>query len=302
MSRFYIFASADLDTELFIVKARILCYNTATMKKYALIFLILCLCCTFFGCSQAEEPTPTPTAAPTALPEFVPETVGNTGKPDELKLYRDFLELNYVPLTTACGFISGLGLCDLDLDGAAEMLLFDAGASSSMGVQFFDIEDGAVVCVSASRVEVGSLFKGSSFDKRHYVDTVDFAAFRLVELADGQLFFTVTSRNGDDTLRFTERFRFGRDGNDMLTLSCLCCANEGYDPETGEKKYTVYTRDDDTLTDAEYAEINAALDAAADMGYRLSGAFVWENESFSSEYSGIMALYDAIADGYTPAV
>ena len=272
------------------------------MKKYALIFLILCLCCTFFGCSEAEEPVPAPTAAPTALPEFVPETVGNTEKHDEFELYRDFLELNYVPLTSACGFISGLGLCDLDLDGTAELLLFDAGASSSMGVQFFDVEDGAVVCVSASRVEVGSQFKGRSFDKRHYVDTVDFAAFRLIELADGQLFFTVTSRNGDDALRFTERLRFGRDENDMLTLSCLCCTNEGYDTETGEKKYTVYTRDDDTLTDEEFAEINATLDSAADLGCSVSGAFVWDSESYSSEYSGIMALYDAVTDGYTPAV
>ena len=271
------------------------------MKKCIILFLVLCLCCTAGGCSETEEAPPAPTAAPTALPEFVPSTV-ETATHDEFELYRDFLELNYVPLTTACGFISGVGLCDLDLDGSAELLLFDAGASSSMGVQFFDIEDGKAVCVSASRVEVGSQFKGSSFDKRHYVDTVDFAAFRLIELADGQLFFTVTSRNGDDALRFTERFRFGRDGNDMLTLSCLCCANEGYDADTGERKYAVYTRDDATLSDAEYASINAALDSAADLGCTPSGFFIWDAESFSSEYSGVMAMYDAAAAGYVPAV
>ena len=268
-----------------------------------IFFLVLCLCCTAGGCSKTEEAPPTPTAAPTALPEFVPSTAGNKDEThDEFALYRDFLELNYVPLTTACGFISGVGLCDLDLDGCAELILFDAGASSSMGVQLFDVEDGKAVCVSASRVEVGSQFKGSSFDKRHYVDTVDFAAFRLIELADGQLFFTVTSRNGDDTLRFTERFRFGRDENDRLTLSCLCCANEGYDPETGERKYAVYTRDDETLTDEEYASINAALDTAADQGCTPSGCFLWDDERFGSEYSGVMAMYDAAVAGYTPAV
>ena len=273
------------------------------MKRYVLVFLVLCLCCTACGGSQEEQAVPSPTAAPTALPEFVPSTAGRDSEPhDEIKLYRDFLELNYVPLTTACGFISGVGLCDLDLDGHAELLLFDAGASSSMGVQLFDAEDGNVVCVSASCVEVGSEFKGASFDKRHYVDTVDFSAFRLVELSDGQLFFTVTSRNGDDTLRFTERFRFGRDEKDLLTLSCLCCANEGFDPETGDKKYTVYTRDDDTLSDEEYAAINELLDSAADLGCTPSGFFLWDSELFSSEYSGVMAMYDAAAESYTPAV
>ena len=122
-----------------------------------ILLLVLCLCCTAGGCSQTEEAPSTPTAAPTALPEFVPSTAGNKDEThDEFALYRDFLELNYVPLTTACGFISGVGLCDLDLDGCAELILFDAGASSSMGVQLFDVEDGKAVCVSASRVEVGS--------------------------------------------------------------------------------------------------------------------------------------------------
>ena len=275
------------------------------MKKYFSLFLVLCLCCTVCGCSPAEEPavSSAPTAAPTALPEFVPSTVGNENENhDEFRLYRNFLELNYVPLTTACGFISGVGLCDLDLDGSAELILFDAGASSSMGVQLFDLEDDEVVCVSASCVEVGSQFKGSSFDKRHYVDTVDFNAFRLIELADGQLFFTVTSRNGDDTLRFTERFRFGRDDRDRLTLSCLCCANEGYDPETGERKYAVYTRDDETLGEEEYAAVNASLDAAADQGCTPSGFFLWDGELFGSDYSGVMAMYDAAVENYTPAV
>ncbi len=268
--------------------------------------MILCLCGTVCGCSapaeSAPSAAPTATAAPTALPEFVPSDVAQSeGERAEFKLYRDFLGLEYVPLTQCCGFISGVGLCDLDLDGVAELLLFDAGASSAMGVQFFDIENGQVVCVSASCVEVGSLYKGESFDKRHYVNTVDFSAFRLVEDAQGDIFFTVTSMNGDDTLRFIERFRFGcADG--MLTLTALCCANEGYDGETGEKKYTVYTRDDETLTDAEYAAINAALDSAADMGYELSGCFHWESEAYSTEYSGVMAMFDAAAAGYMPAV
>lgn len=272
------------------------------MKKYAIIFLILCLCGTLFGCSDPERPAPTPTAAPTALPEFVPSTVEETETHEEFALYRDFLELNYVPLTSCCGFISGLGLCDLDLDGCAELLLFDAGASSSMGVQFFDIEDGSVVCVSASCVELGSLYKGQSFDRRHYVDTVDFSAFQLIELSDGQLFFTVTSRNGDDTLRFTERFRFGRDEADLLTLSCLCCSNEGYDAETGEKKYTVYTRDDETLSQEEYDAVNLALDSATNMGYSLSGHFIWDDASFGSEYGALMNLYEAVVEAYVPVI
>lgn len=272
------------------------------MKKYLLLFLVLCLCCTVCGCSSESEAVPSPTAAPTALPEFVPSTEdGEFVIHNEIKLYRDFLELNYVPLTTCCGFISGVGLCDLDLDGQAELILFDAGASSSMGVQFFDVEDNQVVCVSASCVEVGSLFKGSGFDKRHYVDTVDFSSFRLIEQADGQLFFTVTSMNGDDDRRFVERFRFScKDG--QLTLICLCCANEGYNTQTGELKYRVYTRDDETLTDEEYAKINTDLDLAADLGYQVSGHFLWEDESYSSEYPGVMAMFDATAAEYIPAV
>lgn len=276
------------------------------MKKTLIILVVLCLCCTLGACSANKESvppaTPAPTQAPTALPEFVPSAPEEaTGERQEFALYREFLGVNYVPLTQSCTFISGVGLCDLDLDGVAELILFDAGASSAMGVQFFDIADGEVVCVSASCVEVGSRYKGAGFDKRHYVNTADFSAFRLVENGVGEVFFTVTSMNGDDTLRFIERFRFGcNDG--LLTLSALCCANEGYDGETGEKKYTVYTRDDETLSEQEYNAINQMLDTANDLGYTLSGFFHWQGEDFSTEYGGVMAMFDMAVQGYVPAV
>ena len=276
-------------------------YNACIMKKTILFLLVLCLCCTACGCGKTAAPAPTPTAAPTPLPELIPTTALPAEEHDEFTLYRDFLELNFVPLTTCCGFISGVGLADLDLDGTAELIVFDAGASSSMGVQFFDVINGEVECVSASRTEVGTLFAGTNFDKRHYVDAVDFSAFRLIELADGQLFFTASSMNGDDTLRFSERFRFGcREG--ALTLECLCTANSGYDPETGECRYTVYTLDDATLSEEEYAGINAALDSAADMGYTVSGCFSWESDSYGTDYPGVMAMFDAAAAAYVPAV
>ena len=45
--------------------------------------------------------------------------------------------------------ISGLGFIDLDLDGTPELVVFDQGASATMGVHLFDLSGDWVYCVSS---------------------------------------------------------------------------------------------------------------------------------------------------------
>ena len=217
-------------------------------------------------------------------------------------LYRDCLRENYERLVECCGgFLSGVGFIDLDLDGAPEMLLFDAGASSSMGVQFFDIVGGAVECVSASSVDVGTLLGGPDFDPTLYVNTVDFAAFRLMEDRSGALYFAVTSYNGSEELQYSERIRFTRRG-EALALETLVCQQSAYDPNTMALLYTVYTSGDTPISQEEYEQHIAQLDSAHDLGYEAAGRFLWEGEGYALDEEGFFAMFEDAAARYVPAI
>lgn len=283
------------------------------MKKKMCIVLSLLLLCALAACGQrAPEtaPTPEPTVTPVpAMPTPVPTAtpviiVENTPAPqgEWAQAYRSYLLEHFEGLSRACyGFVAGVGFMDLDLDTVPELLLFDAGASSSMGVQFFDLVEGRVECVSASSVDVGVNYGGEYYAPGVYVNTTDFRAFRLAEGADGSLYFHVTSHNGAEDFRYSELVRFGS-ADGVLTLQSLACSQTSVDPETQETRYTVYTRGDAPITQAEYEAVLADTAAAADLGYEGAGALIWENAAYGQGLAGFTAMLDAAISAYVPAL
>ena len=198
--------------------------------------------------------------------------------------------------------MAGLGFIDLDLDTVPELLVFDAGASSSMGVQLFDIVNGRVECVSASSVAVGDAFGGEYFDPRLNVNTTAFESFRLKEGADGALYFEVTSHNGAEDLRYSELIRFTRSAADVLVLQTLACQQTAVDPATQTELYTVYTVGDQPIEQSAYDAIIAQADSALDYGYEAGGVFLWEDKGYGQDILGFNAMLEAALEKYVPAL
>lgn len=225
--------------------------------------------------SDTDIADPEPTEPPASeSPSPSPEVVDDT---EVLDTYRSFLSENYQALSDACyGGISGIGFIDLDCDGSREMIIFDAGASASMGVQFFDIYDGKVECVSANMQSLGDTFGGSHFTKT-YVNANFFEDFRLVEdLKTGERFFLVESGNGSIEFSYRELIRFGRDGDDMLTLTPLFYVQEEYDLETGDVTSAFYRINNEDASEKDYSDANSAfLGNIIDLGLEAQGVFAW---------------------------
>lgn len=201
--------------------------------------------------------------------------------------YRAFLAENYERLYEACyGGISGIGFIDLDCDGYREMLLFDAGASASMGVQFFDVADGKVECISANMQPMGDAFGGSHFTKV-YVNANHFEDFRLVEVVDtGERFFLVESSNGSLEFFYRELIRFGKDENNVLTLTPLFYSYEEYDEESGDVISSSFRVDGSDVTANEYSNASTTfLGSILDLSLECSGVFAWTSNN-SAQYEG----------------
>lgn len=283
-----------------------------TMKKYASFFLALCLVLSLAACGK-EAPAPAPAPVVTAIPVPVP-TPEATEAPAPVEtaapapaawetLYSSFLTANYQTLAEACyGFVAGVGFIDLDLDTVPELLVFDAGASSSMGVQFFDIVNGKVECVSASSVAVGDAFGGEYYDPRLNVNTTAFEAFRLKEGPDGALYFEVTSHNGAEDLRYSELIRFGKNAAGVLTLQTLACRQTSVDPATQTELYTVCTVGDQPIDSSTYDAILAEAGRAIDYGYEAGGVFLWEDKGYGQDILGFNAMLEAAVAKYVPAL
>jgi len=285
-----------------------------TMKKYVSFVLALCLVLSLAACGkEAPAPTPAPTPVVTAVPVPVAtpevteapapvETAAPAPAPWET-LYSSFLTANFQTLADACyGFVAGIGFIDLDLDTVPELLVFDAGASSSMGVQFFDIADGRVECISASSVAVGDAFGGAYYDPRLNVNTTAFEAFRLKEGRDGALYFEVTSHNGAEDLRYSERIRFTKNAAGVLALQTLACQQTAVDPATQTELYTVCTVGDQPIEQSAYDAIIAQADSALDYGYGAGGVFLWEHTGYGQDILGFSAMLEAALEKYVPAV
>ena len=84
--------------------------------------------------------------------------------------------------------LGGMAFVDLDLDGTPEMLIFDQGASMTMGVHLFDLVDGTVHCVSSALDSAQNAFNGSYYSSVH-VNAGFFEAFRLSRTSAGWCFW-----------------------------------------------------------------------------------------------------------------
>ena len=290
------------------------------MKRLICLILCILMAVSLTACSllRRSEPavsetsppvavvTPIPTAPPSAivLPTDKP---GPESAPYELSLpepvegwadsYISFLDDNYDIFAALWPEgITGVGFIDLDLDGTPEMVVFDAGAAATMGVQFFDLIDGKVFCVSSVLEDAAG-----AFGREHYsqvsVCASFFESFRL-SYADGRYCFWVDSANGTMESSWDEIVRFDC-VNGALTPVSVCARFLENDAETGlvvTERYVVGS----TQTDA------ASFDEAAkkytdglDMSYDADGVFLWNDlNRYDTTYDGLMAMAKDAVEQY----
>jgi len=237
----------------------------------------------------AEETGPAPEPTPTPAPE----------KPKWQEQYLEFLDTGFDKLQESfLGGVAGIGFVDLDLDGVPEMVLFDLGASASMGVQFFDIIGGSVECVSANMQTVGDAFGGAHYSSV-YVNCNYFSDFRLMENKAGGKLFCVKSGNGANDFSYQELISFYAAG-DILGLKSELYKYTEYNEE-GEE---VASRYDTAGTDCTLEEYIVKFDGFfadnKDLGYEARGVFFWEDSSYGQDYDGVMSMAKSAASFYVP--
>lgn len=279
------------------------------MRRFKYLIIISTLISMLCSCSEAEltsafvYPTvvsPCSSSQPSSSTDLSEETA----QPYSLRAvvmdneahgedFRAFLSENYQKLSDAFfGGISGIGFADLDMDGGIEMLIFDAGASTAMGIQFFDIIDGSVECVSANMDAVGTTFGGE-----HMSDVVvnanAFDSFRLVEdISTGEKFYVVQSGNGASDFSYSELVRFGSD-NGVLTLTSIMYKHEDYDINNGDVTGENFIVDGKGTNRFAYEFAYSKFFAGVtDTGYVAKGVFMWENSDYELSFDGLMAMAD----------
>lgn len=209
------------------------------------------------------------------------------------EVFRAFLSDNYQKLSEAFfGGISGIGFIDLDMDGSIEMLIFDTGASASMGLQFFDIVDGKVECVSANMDAVGTSFGGKHFSKV-IVTANYFEAFHLMEdNTTHEKFFTVSSCNGAADFSYSELIRFGKD-NGVLALKSLLYQYQEFDIDSGAvigESYKVNGKD--SGRDQYSTDYEKFFSEMSDTGFKAKGVFLSESKDYENGLDGLLAMAD----------
>ncbi|MEA4895167.1 MAG: hypothetical protein VB064_07880 [Oscillospiraceae bacterium] len=270
-----------------------------------LLVSLLCSCGSEGHVSASISPSSGSSGAPGASPTDI---TGNAASPvpspvqpvpqldngPRFDLFLAFLSDNYQELYDAFyGGISGIGFIDLDLDGGVEMLIFDAGASAAMGVQFFDIIGGEVECVSANMDAVGKTFGGEHFSTT-IVNANHFDDFRLMEdKATKEKFFIVKSGNGAADFSYSELIRFEND-NCTLTLKSLMYEYTEYDADTGAPISASFKLAGKSAGKDEYdTEYKKFFDSAEELPYTAMGAFLWEHENYESGKDGLLAMASA---------
>jgi hypothetical protein len=293
---------------------------------------MLCFLFSFAACSQdsaeleaqesaspaaTEQPQETEQPTSTDEPEDEPDAVSEDGEAAEdaptldwQTIYTNFLTDNFSTISEQLyGSIAGIGFIDLDFDGTPELVLFDPGASASMGVQFFDITDasGTVECVSANILSVGETF-GGDYLTEAYVNANYFEDFRLAENADGERIFYVNSGNGGIDFSYTELIEFGGqtvgdDGIVVLTLTSLLYRSDRYpdEEEGGSAEESEFTYMSERVSSEEYEAQLAAFNAEyTDTDYEARGVFMWEDKSYTTDLTGLMAMLDNAIAAYVP--
>ena len=142
-------------------------------RRWIALLLALCMCMSLGSFSVWAEPE--------AEEAEYAEAILETPEAEEgwAESYFTFLDDNFDILSALWpGGLTGVGFIDLDLDGTPEMLLFDQGASATLGVQLFDVSDGRVYCVSSVQESASGAFGGEHFS-RVSVCASFFESFRL---------------------------------------------------------------------------------------------------------------------------
>ena len=207
------------------------------------------------------------------------------------EIFRAFLSDNYQKLSEAFfGGISGIGFVDLDMDGGIEMLIFDIGASAAMGLQFFDIVDGSVECISANMDAVGTSFGGKHFSKV-IVTANYFEEFRLMEdNTTHEKFFTVSSCNGAADFSYSELIRFGNDDG-VLTLTSLLYLYQDFNIDSGAVIGETYKVNGiDSGRDQYSAAYEKIFSEISDTGFKAKGVFLSERKDYENGLDGLLVM------------
>ena len=282
------------------------------MKRILSLILLAAIFMSITACQKPVEETHVPETAP--VTESVPPAEETQDLPEETEvmaelnetplpsdevdwsgIYTEFVDTSYDRLQESfLGGIAGVAFIDLDLDNTPEMIVYDLGASASMGVQIFDIIDGLVECISANMSTVGDEFGGSHLS-HVYVNCNYFTDFRLMESAAGERFFSVESGNGAIDFAYQELITFGS-ADGIVTLNKELYKYAEYD-EDGNETTARYEADGTSCTADEYtAGYEKFYSDNEDVGYEASGRFLLENKAYTQDYDGIMAMVkDAIS-------
>lgn len=194
--------------------------------------------------------------------------------------------------------ISGMGFVDLDLDGTPELVVFDQGASATMGAHLFDLKDGWVYCVSSALDSAAGAFTPD------YLSSVSvcanfFESFRLSRTMDGWRFW-VDSANGTMEAAWDEFVRFDEvDG--ILTPVSVCQRYLESDPESGAVAKEDYVVAGSAADQQAFQTAADRYQNAVDSGYEAKGVFRWGEQQYdTTTYEGFLALAQAAVDAYVP--
>ena len=244
------------------------------------------------------EPAPTEDPEATAPPQPAVLTLAEPieGWSDS---YLTFLDDNYDILAALWPEgLTGVGFIDLDLDGTPEMLLFDQGASATLGVQLFDLVDGAVECVSSVLESAADAFGGEYFSPVSVCASF-FESFRLCQTDTGYVFW-VLSANGTMESSWEEIIRFdGKDG--VLTPSSVCARFLESDPEADAVLSERFTAAGQPVEKDAYEAAASLFSNGRDTGYEARGVFLWNDMGrYDTTYDGLMAMAHDAVEAYAP--
>lgn len=291
------------------------------MRRWMILLAAALLTVLFCGCVAGDEtaqasatPAPTQTAAITPAPvqtavATVAQSVSVT-EPDALTLpeaaegwadsYVTFLDENYDVFAALWPEgMTGVGFIDLDLDGTPEMVVFDQGASATLGVQLFDLVDGTVCCVSSVLDSAAGAF-GDTYFSSVTICASYFEAFRLSYTQEAGWCFWVDSANGTLDSAWNEIVRFDCvDG--VLTPVSVCTRYLQSDEDTGLVVAEEYTVAGAEAQAADYEAAAALYLDGVDVGYEAAGVFLWSDmDTYDTTYEGFLALANAAVAAYEP--
>ena len=185
------------------------------MRRLGMLLVVLAVLLGSFGACGAGYSAPEPLRADAPEAVVLPTPADDWGNS-----YLSFMEGSYDIFSALWPEgISGVGFVDLDLDGTPEMVVFDQGASATLGAQIFDLIDGKVYCVSSTLDSAAGAFGGTHLSTAH-VCTSFFESFRLSRTDSGWCFW-VDSSNSTMETAWDEIVRFGNEDG-VLTLESVC--------------------------------------------------------------------------------